>query len=206
MDETKVLKNYFLLFDNFNNLINETNKRILIEKPSDYFINNVNFFNKSFMVLSCAYLESYLKDVSMLIIDEMNSRLKNNPVPHNLIKWYFTKDKFKENEAQYIFLDITINKKEIDDEISGNVGKTINFFRKLGIDLNKNSDFLNLKDIIGSIVTKRNNIIHDNDEASDLTINDIIKNIELIKEYMTIIDKEVMNHISISNDSIKVEN
>lgn len=200
MDETKVLKNYFLLFDNFKNLINETNKRIVIEKPSDYFIDNVNFFNKSFMVLSCAYLESYLKDVGMLIIEEMNSRLKNNPVPHNLLKWYFNKDRFKENDAKYVFLNININKKDIDDEISGNVGKTINFFRKLGIDLTINSEFLNYRDIIGAIVTKRNNIIHDNDDASDLSFNDIIRNIELIKEYISIIDKEVINHISFSNN------
>jgi len=136
MDETKVLKNYFLLFADLNNLIEETSKRSISERTSDYFIDNVNFFNKSFMVLCCAYLESYLKDVGMLIIEEMNFRLKNNPVPHNLIKWYININKeFKKSETKYEFFSIDINKKNIDNEISGDIGKTINLFQKLGIDL-----------------------------------------------------------------------
>ena len=204
MDETKVLKNHFLLFTDLKNLIEETNKLSISEKGSDYFIDNVNFFNKSFTVLSCAYLESYLKDVGMLIIEEMNFRLKNNPVPHNLIKWYININKeFKKNETKYEFFSIDINKKNIDNEISGDIGRTINLFQKLGIDLNTNSEFENYKDIIGAIVTKRNNIIHHNDEASDISFNDIIVNIELIKEYITIIDKEVINHISYSNKPLK---
>ena len=204
MDETKVLENYFLLFADLSNLIEKTNKLSVSEKTSDYFIDNVNFFNKSFTVLSCAYLESYLKDVGMLIIEEMNFRLKNNPVPHNLIKWYININKeFKKNETKYEFFSIDINKKNIDNEISGDIGRTINLFQKLGIDLNTNSEFENYKDIIGAIVTKRNNIIHHNDEASDISFNDIIVNIELIKEYITIIDEEVINHISYSNKPLK---
>ncbi|CAD6491402.1 MAG: hypothetical protein FFODKBPE_00141 [Candidatus Argoarchaeum ethanivorans] len=201
MDETKVLKNYFLLFTDLINLIEETNKRCVSKNTSHYFINNVNFFNKSFTVLICAYLESYLKDVGMLIIEEMNYRLKNNPVPHNLIKWYLNINKqFKTSETKYEFLKININKKDIDNEISADIGRTINLFQKLGIDLNTNSEFNNYKDIIGSIVRKRNNIIHHNDEASDISFDDIIENINLIKEYIIIIDKEVINHISYSNE------
>ena len=111
MDETKVLKNYFLLFVDFKNLIEETNKLSVSEQTSDYFIDNVNFFNKSFTVLSCAYLESYLKDVGMLIVEEMNFRLKNNQVPHNLIKWYININKeFKREDIKYEFFSIDINK------------------------------------------------------------------------------------------------
>lgn len=201
MDETKVLKNCFLLFNELINLIEETNKRCVSEDAPLYFMNNINFFNKSFTVLSCAYLESYLKDVGMLIIGAMNSRLKHNPVPHNLIKWYLNINKdFKKSEAKYEFLKININKKDIDNEISGDIGRTINLFQKLGIDLNTNSEFDNYKDRIGSIVTKRNNIIHHNDTASDISFDDIIENIKLIKEYITIIDNEVINHISYSNE------
>lgn len=197
MDETKVLKNTFLLFDELNGLINETNRRTILDNPSAYFIGNVNFFNKSFMVLSCAYLESYLKDVGMLVIDEMNNRLKITQVLHNLIYWYLTgTNKFKESDTKYEFLSIGIDKKDIDDNMSGNVGKTITFFQKLGIDLNTNSEYLNYKDIIGTIVTKRNDIIHHNDQASDLSFNDLTRNIALIKEYIAIIDKEVTDHIS----------
>lgn len=201
MDETKVLKNYLPLFANLNDLINETNEKIVSEEPSDYFIDNANFFNKSFMVVSCAYLESYLKDVGMLIIEVMNSRLKSNQIPHNLIKWYINKGKpFKQDDARYGFFSVNFKKKDIDDEISGNVGKTIIFFHKLGIDLTSNSEFLPYKDIIGAIVTKRNNIVHHNDEASDLSFSDITGYIELIKEYIAIIDKEVINHISFPSD------
>ena len=201
MDETKVLKNYFLLFNELINLIEETNKRCVSEDTPLYFMNNINFFNKSFTVLSCAYLESYLKDVGMLIIGVMNYRLKHNPVPHNLIKWYLNINKdFKKSETKYEFLKININKRDIDNEISGDIGRTINLFQKLGIDLNTNSEFDNYKDIIGSIVTKRNNIIHHNDKASDVSFDDIIENIKLIKEYITIIDNEVINHISYSNE------
>jgi len=74
---------------------------------------------------------------------------------------------------------------------------------KKSLDLNTNSEFENYKDIIGAIVTKRNNIVHHNDEASDISFYDIIGNIKLIKEYITIIDKEVINHISFSNTSLK---
>lgn len=197
MVETKVLKNYFLLFADLNDLIEETNKKSISEETSDYFIDNVNFFNKSFTVLSCAYLESYLKDVSMSIIEEMNLRLKSKPIPHNLIKWYINIDKnFKPNEIKYEFFNIDINKKKIDDEISGNVDRTIHLFQKLGIDLDTNSEFKDYKDIIGSIVDKRNNIIHHNDDASDMSFKDIIENINIIKEYITIIDKQVKDHIA----------
>lgn len=207
MNKTDVLNNYFLLFDNLIDLINETNNRVVSENPLDYFIDNVNFFNKSFMVIICAYLESYLKDVSMLIIDEMNYRLRNNPVPHNLIKWCINKNKpFKSDDIEYKFLNIDINRKDIDSEISGNIGKTINLFQKLGIDLNRNDEFIYHRDIVSKIVTKRNNIIHHNDEASDITFGDIIRNIEILKEYITIIDKEIIEHIGSSNDSSIIQN
>jgi hypothetical protein len=37
----------------------------------------------------CAYLEDFIKDISMMLVDEMNTRLKPAKIPYNLVKWSF---------------------------------------------------------------------------------------------------------------------
>jgi len=47
-------------------------------------------------------------------------------------------------------------------------------FRYIGIDLQANVDFNRYKDIVGAVVTKRNNIIHHNESAADISLSDLL--------------------------------
>lgn len=199
MTESKVLNEYFTLFDKLKDLVVQTEIRTLSDTSEDYFVLYVNFFTKSFIVISCAYLESYLKDISMLVIEEMNLRLKKNRVPHNLIKWCLNKDKaFNKNDYKFEPMEIGLKIDDIDEDISANVYKTISLFKKLGINLESNSDFEEYKDIIGTLVEKRNNIVHHNDDASDISFSDICYDIDIIKKYINLVDGEVASHIDMT--------
>lgn len=189
---TKLFNKYIDLYEKLIKLINESNKRVLAEESDGFIDSNINFFNKSFMVISCAYLESYLKEISWEMISEIEGKLKEQALPANLIRWSISGEKFNKKDITYENFMLGISKKDVDEQISGNVGKTISLFTKMGIDLNKNLEFEGYKEKISSIVTKRNNVIHHNDDASDVSFNDIIININIIKEYMKAIDKEVL--------------
>ena len=57
-------------------------------------------------------------------------------------------------------------------------------FQKIGINLDGIDKFVERKDFINSIVVKRNKIIHQNDDASDVSIKDLVTYVEEIKQYM----------------------
>ena len=61
-----------------------------------------------------------------------------------------------------------------------------------GIDLEKNIKFNSIKELIKTIVEKRNNILHHNDNASDIGNQDILKYIGEFIEYSKIIDEEIL--------------
>ncbi len=194
---SEALDNTVSLLNDLKDLVHETNRKTLEEDPEPYFPRNVNFFNKSFMVILCTYLELYLKDVILFVITEMNQRLKESNLPYNLVKWSLNKDresKPKDYDSVGNFV-LELDKKEIDKEVSGDVGKTIAAFKKLGIFLEENSKFKKYKNEVGYIISKRNNIIHHGDNASDIAFRDVIANIESTLEYIRSIDAEVMKHL-----------
>ena len=117
-------------------------------------------------------------------------------MPHNLIKWNLSNKELKDADLKFEDLKITIKRRDLDEFISGNPFRTIPLFKKFGIELEMNATFNNQKEIINTIVTKRNNIIHHNDDASDLAFNDIISNINFIRSYVNNIDQIVVSHIS----------
>jgi hypothetical protein len=176
-------------------LISKTEEKVLLAEDA-YFIDNVNFFCKSFLITACTYLEVYLKDLAKVIINETEARLNIKPIALNIIKWSIEKEKAKPAEFKYEAFRLNISAEEIEDSISGNVGKTIDFFRKLGIDLNSESDFVNTKSLVAPIIVRRNNIVHYNDNASDLSFGDMAGYINTFIQYITSIDKCVFNHIS----------
>lgn len=196
MDKTPYRESYLKQLLGLKPIIEELNARVIGEIPDKLIYENVNLFTKSFFVMMCAYLESYLKDALMVIVDEMNIRLSLNKLPHNLIKWNFNLSKeLKENEIKFEQLTLVIKKKELDEYISGSPYRTKDLFNRFGIDLNKDEIFTKQKDGVNSIITKRNKILHHNDEASDVTNMDLLENIQTLSEYIDNIDKIICKHL-----------
>ena len=192
MSNSTVLTNYTELLNNLNVLNKETEQKVIAENPDEFVTRNINFFTKSFTITICAYLESFLKDISMTIIDDTNRKLSESKIAHNLVKWSVLKKKdLKDlNDSELLFEDLTIKitKKELDDFISGNPYKTEKLFNKIGIKLYENDKYREHKDKVQTIVNKRNKIVHHNDNASDISFNDIDSNIKIILEYIENID------------------
>lgn len=189
MINTQHKESYISRLERLKGIIETANQRIVSETPDEFFQSNANFFTKSFLVIMCAYLESYLKDALMTIIDEANNKLAQSKLPHNLIKWSLNIDKdFKDTELKFENFKVGIKKKELDDFISGSPFRTKDLFKKFGIDLEKDDVFNLQKDRINAVVVKRNKIVHHNDDASDVSNSDLKENIQTIKDYISNID------------------
>jgi hypothetical protein len=187
MSNSSVLSNYTELLTDLSILNKETEQKVIAENPDEFVTRNINFFTKSFTIIICAYLESFLKDVSMTIIDDTNKKLSEIKIAHNLVKWSVSKKKkylkdLNDNELLFEDLTIKITKKELDNFISGSPHKTEKLFEKIGIKLIENDKYQENKD--KTIVNKSNKIVHHNDNASDISFNDIDFNIKIILEYM----------------------
>lgn len=196
MDNTVHKASYTLQLDRLKEIIEITNGRIVSDVPDEFFQNNVNFFNKSFLVIMCAYLESYLKDALMVIIDAANEKLNESKLPFNLIKWSLNIEKeMKDSDLKFESFKIGIKKKELDDFISGNPFRTKDLFKKLGIDIETDALFNSQKEGINAIVVKRNKIIHHNDDASDVSNNDLLQNIVSLNEYIANLDSIICQHL-----------
>ena len=151
MDNTQHKESYLLQLGRLKEIIDTANERIVSETPDQFFQSNANFFTKSFLVIMCAYLESYLKDALMVIIDQTNDKLNKSRLPHNLVRWSLNIEKdFKESDSKFENFKIGIKKKELDDFISGSPYRTKELFKKLGIDLEKDEIFNNQKEKINA--------------------------------------------------------
>ena len=196
MDRTPYKESYILQLGQLKAIIDITKGRMISDPPDTLIYENTNFFSKAFLVTMCAYLESYLKDALMVVIDQMNVRLQSAKLPHNLVKWSLNIDKeLKDSEFKFEQLKITIKKKQLDDYISGNPFKTKDLFKKFGIDLEQNQLFNSQKEEINAIVVKRNKILHHNDEASDVSSTDLTNNIESLTKYIKNIDEILCRHL-----------
>lgn len=196
MDSTIHKESYINQLNKLIEIIEITNSRIISDEPDVFFLDNSNFFTKSFLVIMCAYLESYLKDALMVVIDETNEKLAQRNIPHNLIKWSLNIDKeFKDADSKIEPLKIKIKKKELDDFISGSPFRTRDLFKKFGIILEQDAIFLSQKERVNNIVLKRNKIIHHNDDASDISNEDLKGNIKILSDYITNLDKLICSQI-----------
>ena len=197
MDKTPNRESYIKQLEKLRSIIEDTNDRIIAEVPDPLIYNNANFFTKAFLITMCAYLESYLKDSLMTIVDSTNAKLVSANLPHNLIMWSFgIRKEVKETDLKYESLKLEIKKKDIDDHISGNPFKTKDLFKKFGIELEKNFNFNIQKEEINSIVVKRNKILHHNDDASDVSNKDLVDNIIALKNYILNIDEIICSHLA----------
>lgn len=186
MEKTECFERYCSLFLSLKEIVDETEQNTLLEE--NYFFNkNINFFVKSYLITLCTYLESYLSEAAEWHCDKLNNKIKAASLPHNFLLWRVKKD-FKDKELKYIDADLKVDKDEISDNLSGNPYKTIKIFSYLGLNLTSSSEFNSNKDVINSIVIKRNNIIHHNDHANDISLSDIKGYIDLFLIYIKTID------------------
>lgn len=188
MEYSALYKKYKDLLKTLKEIIEQSQARVLGEEPDNIFSDNVNFFVKSYLINICTYLEAYLQDIAFEHSRRVSERLKQAKIPHNFLYGKLAKD-IKEKELEYVDASYNYNKKELSDIISGNPYKTINAFRLIGIDLSSSEKFVEHKNLVGTIVNKRNNIIHHNDEASDISFSDLLVNIDVFLEYMLSIEK-----------------
>jgi len=193
MSNTIHKESYIIQLDQLELIIREINQRI-ISDSDPLLCRNANFFTKAFLTTMCAYLESYLKDASMVMIDEFNRRLSTTKLPHNLVRKSFNIKPPKTSDSEYAQLRINITKKDLDD-ISGNPYKTQILFKDFGINLESDDIFNSQKEVIMLIVDKRNKIMHHGDEASDVSGNDLINNIQLLTEYIKNVDALICKHL-----------
>lgn len=191
MDSEVLFDRYESIYKSLNEIIKISEKRVLTEEPDTLFIDNVNFFVKSYLVTICTYLEAYLQDLTIMYVSELNSRVINARIPNNFVYWRILGDKLKKENLSYVNIDLTVNKDEISQNLSANTFRTIILFRNLGIDLTAEDEFQKNKDVVNSIVTKRNNIVHFNDKAMDISFSDLLKYIEIFLIYMRAIDNAV---------------
>lgn len=187
-DQTDIYKKYLELYDDLRTIVRETEKRItqVDAAPDSFFSENYNFMTKAFLINICIYLESYIKDIVCHKINSINGILARSEIPYNLVKWsiQFPKD-LKDADLRFENMKISIKRQDIDSYVSGNPYKTLRLLKRLGFDLEISQERLEL---IDSIVKKRNQIIHQNSDASDISLSDILRYIEQVLEYMLILD------------------
>jgi hypothetical protein len=189
--ETKY-KEYEILIRHLQEVIVDSKSRVLQEPPDPLFFNNLNFFTKAFLISLCTNLEAFLQDIAFAYVSLVQQRLASAKVPNNVIRWALSKD-LKKDELKFENFSFSTNKKEIADELSGNPGKTIVLFRHIGIDLQASEDFKAYKDIVGAMVEKRNNIIHHNDSAADISMADLLTYADQFLLYMKAIRDRVLS-------------
>lgn len=197
MSSTNCKDTYIQQLDSLKNIILSSKTKISADPPDVFFSENVNFFTKSFLVTMCAYLESYIKDSLMVIIDDANEKLKQSKLPRNLIKWSLNPTKeLKASELKFEELTLEIDRQSLDEHVSGSPYRTMHLFQKFGIELERENRFRITRDKINSIVVKRNKILHHNDEASDVTHDDLIDYISSLREYISFLDEIVSSRLS----------
>ncbi len=116
-------------------IVIDINNKVLSDSSDPFFINNLNYLTKSFLVTICAYLESFIKEITYTTIQNYNHRLNGLGIPTNLTKWAFNpKTKIDDKQLKFTELTFNIKKKDLDDHVSANPFKTIKLFKQIGID------------------------------------------------------------------------
>lgn len=186
MSNNKYYEKYELLFTSLAEIIKTSERRVLQESPDFLFVSNVNFFVKSYLINICTYLEAFLQDTASEIHKDLCVRLNEARIPHNFLLWKTAK-KIEDKDLKFKNATLIHAKDSISDALSANPYRTLKLFRYLGINLVNEPVFEQNKDLVLSIVNKRNNIIHHNDVANDISFTDILSYIEIFLIYMAAI-------------------
>jgi hypothetical protein len=135
------------------------------------------------------YVESYVKELVTAAAAELDERLRRAAIPTSALFWRIN-GKLKVNGVADVnpFL-LKVNGREIDEVISGNVYKTRDTLKIFGIDVETEPvKWSGWKDLIQSIVTRRNNIVHHDDQASDLSFGDLQEYIGQVRGYFSFLN------------------
>lgn len=198
--KTKVFKNFEEKLEDLEQTVIDCNNIIISDEPLSFVYENANFLTKSFLISLCGYLETYLKDALEVLIIDYNERITRENFPYNLVRWSIeNKDKsdskvqslLDKKKTRFEDLSIKLKKKDLDAFISGNPFRTKELFTMFGINLDKIDYYNQNKDSVNQIVSKRNNVLHHNDDASDLSNQDILQYIIQIKNYCKKLDEQI---------------
>lgn len=198
--KTKVFKNFEEKLEDLELTVIDCNKIIISDEPLSFVYENANFLTKSFLISLCGYLETYLKDALEVLIIDYNERITRENFPYNLVRWSIeNKDKsdskvqslLDKKKTRFEDLSIKLKKKDLDAFISGNPFRTKELFTMFGINLDEIDYYNQNKDSVNQIVSKRNNVLHHNDDASDLSNQDILQYIIQIKNYCKKLDEQI---------------
>ncbi|WP_369943694.1 HEPN domain-containing protein [Xanthomonas medicagonis] len=155
---------------------------------SPILTDNINFFTKSFLISLCAHLEMCIKEIVFAIAKDIDERALAASIPTALIEWRYNTKKKGDGSAQGVRLEIGMTRKEVDDLVSGNVYRTKEALAYVGVDLASDKATWEMwKELIQTIVTRRNNIVHHNDDASDLSLGDIRQYLSSARSYIDFI-------------------
>jgi hypothetical protein len=179
-DQTYV--HYLGLFNNLKEVIRKSQERMFSDPPDVFFVDHSNFLVKSYLICLCSYLEAFLKDVAYAHVNRVKQHIIQANVPHNIILWSLEAD-VKDKNLAYQPFALPLEKKNVDDELSGNPFRTSKLFRYIGIDLESCDQFRGYKELVNSVVAKRNNVIHHNDGATDTSLADLLGHIDVFINY-----------------------
>ena len=180
--------NYEQLIARLKNVIQISQRRVTDDPPDPLMLDNINFFTKAYLVSLCTYLEAFLQDVAVAHISEVQSRLTLARIPKNVVLWATRSGEIKEKDYAFCDFTLSLSRDELANELSGNPYKTILLFKRIGIDLRSSPEFEHYKVTIGSVVQKRNLIIHHNDSAADITMADLLRYADEFLGYMQAVD------------------
>lgn len=183
--------NYEKLIQQLKKIIIISNAKVTTETPDVFLAENINFFTKSYLVSLCTYLEAFLQDIAFTHANLIKHRVAEAKIPNNIVRWYISKE-VKTKDKKFDVFDLSFSRKELSDKLSGNPYKTISLFSHIGIDLRKSDSFKELKEKVGSVVDKRNNIIHHNDNAADISLLDLITYSNNFLSYMKSIEEVII--------------
>ena len=189
---SEVLSKYRGLFSDIRKLVAKSKREVLRGAPSGLIATNVNFFTKSYLIMICVYLEAYIKEIAQQYIAYCNDRLGAADIPRNLVLWSIKpSEKIKPALSKFEPYGLSISKESLDNLVSANPFRTKEMFMHLGIDLDNKKAIKQRYELVGQIVRKRNDIIHYNDTASDVSLDDVLNYISLFRYYMKAVDDVV---------------
>lgn len=188
MISVELLQVYHSQFDGLKQVVRASADRSMKEPPDPLFYENQNVFVKSYLVSACSILEAFTQDIASEYMNEIQNRINSANLPHNFVSWVAGHE-----GANLEFKPFTGSKvkKDISNMVSPNYWKTLKAFERIGIDISKPA-VIEFKDYVVLTIEKRNKIVHHNDEALDLSFNDIIDAIDRFRSYTQCIFEAVL--------------